>query len=181
MNNNAWIIAGGATAVILTVGLFARQFPPQSLPPAEETRAEQTRVTQPTGELSESAITALKTAIDDEYHALSTYQAVIEKFGTVRPFSMIIGAEEQHIASLKAIFDKYGIEIPANTWDGKAVAPATLQEACQIGVDAEIANADLYRSQLLPAVSEYPDITSVFENLMNASQDKHLPAFERCN
>jgi len=56
-----------------------------------------------------------------------------------------------------------------------------LQEACQIGVDAEIANAALYRDELLPAVTAYEDITLVFENLMNASQQKHLPAFEKCN
>lgn len=60
-------------------------------------------------------------------------------------------------------------------------APATLQEACQIGVDAEIANAALYRDELLPVVSENEDIMAVFENLMNASQQKHLPAFDRCN
>lgn len=135
----------------------------------------------PVGELSSKVKTALNEAIEDEYKALSVYEVVISKFGVIRPFSMIKGAEEQHIASLRAIYDKYGLEIPANNWLGKISAPATLQEACQIGVDAEIANATLYRDELLPAVTEYKDITLVFENLMNASQQKHLPAFERCN
>ena len=135
----------------------------------------------PAGELSADVQQALDEAINDEYKALSTYEAVIAKLGSVRPFSMIKGAEEQHIASLKAIYDKYGLEVPANSWPSKVSAPATLQEACQVGVDAEIANAGLYRDKLLPVVSDYEDIVAVFENLMNASQEKHLPAFERCN
>ena len=135
----------------------------------------------PAEELSTEVQQALDEAINDEYKALSTYVAVISKFGTVRPFSMIKGAEEQHIASLKAIYDKYGLTVPENTWPSKVSAPATLQEACQVGVNAEIANAALYEDKLLPAVDGYEDIVVVFTNLMNASEQKHLPAFERCN
>ena len=135
----------------------------------------------PAGELSAEVQKALGEAINDEYKALATYEVVVVKFGTVRPFSMIIGAEEQHIASLKAIYDKYGLEIPSDTWPSKVSAPATLQEACQIGVGAEVANAALYKEELIPVVTEHEDITAVFENLMNASEQKHLPAFEKCN
>lgn len=133
----------------------------------------------PVSELPGDVQAALEDAIMDEYTAHATYEAVIDKFGSSRPFSMIIRSEEQHIASLKAIYDKYGLEAP--TYTGTVTAPATLQAACQTGVDAEIANAALYRDELLPAVTEYPEITVVFTNLMQASQEKHLPAFERCN
>ena len=135
----------------------------------------------PVAELSTGAKEALNEAIIDEYKALSTYEAVIAKLGAVRPFSMIKGAEEQHIASLKAIYDKYGLAVPANTWTNKISSPATLKEACQTGVEAEIANAKLYRDELLPEVADYEDITAVFTNLMNASEQKHLAAFEKCN
>jgi len=137
-------------------------------------------LTYPAGELSASVKDALNQAINDEYKAYSTYEAAIKKLGNVRPFSMIIRAEEQHISALKSIYDKYGLTIPENTLAKKVTAPDTLQQACQTGVDAEIANATLYRDKLLPAVTDYEDITQVFENLMNASQQKHLPAFERC-
>jgi len=138
-------------------------------------------VEYPVSELPIEVQIALSEAINDEYKALSVYEAVIDRFGPVRPFSMIKGAEEQHIASLKAIYDKYGLEVPVNDWPSKVSAPETLQEACQIGVDAEIANAALYRDELIPAVSTYEDIILVFENLMSASEEKHLPAFEKCN
>lgn len=135
----------------------------------------------PVASLPDSVQQALDEAINDEYKALATYQVVIQKFGSVRPFSMIKGAEEQHIASIKAIYDKYGLTVPTNTYLGNVEVPDTLQQACQVGVDAEIANAFLYQDNLLPVVEEYEDITLVFTNLMNASQQKHLPAFERCN
>ncbi len=135
----------------------------------------------PAGVLSEAAKQALSAALDDEYKAFASYQAVIARLGSVRPFSMIIRAEEQHISSLKALFDKYGVSIPENPYLAKVTVPSTLQSACQVGVDAEIANASLYREKLLPAVKDYADITSVFTNLMDASQERHLPAFDRCN
>lgn len=134
----------------------------------------------PADELPAEVIEALDAAIDDEYKALSTYLAVIDEFGAVRPFSMIKGAEESHIASLKAVYDKYGLEAPENEYLGNIAPPSTLANSCALGVEAEIANAALYRDQLLPAVTVYPDITAVFNNLMSASENKHLPSFERC-
>jgi hypothetical protein len=135
----------------------------------------------PVGNLSNQAKEALVEAINDEYKAHALYEKIIEKFGFVKPFSMIIRAEEQHISSLKSLFDKYGLENPKNDWANKVSVEGTLQQECQVGVDAEIANAKLYKDKLLPMVSGYEDIKLVFTNLMNASQEKHLLAFERCN
>ncbi len=135
----------------------------------------------PAGSLSDTAKQSLMTALDDEYRALATYQATTEKLGMVRPFSMISRAEEQHISMLKSLFDKYGVVIPENKYLSTVTAPATIQAACQVGVDAEIANAALYRDTLLPTVTAYPDMTQVFTNLMTASEERHLPAFDRCN
>lgn len=133
----------------------------------------------PVGELPDSVVKALNSAIDDEYKARATYEAVINKLGSVRPFSMIIRAEEQHISLLKAIYDKYGLDIPSDPYQNLEVA-STKVENCSVGVQAEIDNAALYGDSLLPAVKDYPDIVSVFTKLMNASQNNHLPAFERC-
>ncbi len=133
----------------------------------------------PVGKLNDNIKKSLDKAIQDEYKARSTYEAVIKKFGSVRPFSMIIRAEEQHINSLKAIYDKYGVDIPEEKKQ-QIVLPETLKEVCSIGVKAEIDNVKLYKEELLQNVSTHEDIVFVFTNLMNASQDKHLPAFERC-
>lgn len=131
----------------------------------------------PIATLDEQGIQYLQDALADERKARSTYEAVIEKFGPVRPFINIIRAEEQHISALKALYDKYGVVIP----EDKSLAPtlpATLQEVCQMGVEAEIANDELYQ-KMLPQV-EQEDIRGVFTTLAQASREMHLPAFQRC-
>jgi len=134
----------------------------------------------PVGELPAEVKDTLDLAINDEYKAHAFYEKVIEKFGSIRPFSMIVRSEEQHISSLKAIYDKYGIEIPEDTWADNLSAPETIQESCQAGVAAEIENAALYREKLLPAVKDYEDITLTYNSLMSASEEKHLLAFQKC-
>ena len=133
----------------------------------------------PAGELSEDTKIALIGAIEDEYKARAVYQKVIDKFGNVRPFIMIIRAEEQHISLLKALFDKYGMIVPQDKTKDLPQLDS-LTSACKIGVDAEIANADLYQNELLPKAKQYEDITVVFTNLMNASRQNHLPSFQKC-
>jgi hypothetical protein len=106
----------------------------------------------PVGELSDKIVEALNLAIEDEYKAMTTYEAIIAEFGSTRPFIMIVRAEESHISSLKVVFDKYGVEILENDWIGKITVPETLQEAFAIGVTVEIENAKLYKEELLPLV-----------------------------
>jgi hypothetical protein len=130
------------------------------------------------GELSESESAALLMALGDEYRAWSVCEQVIADFGAVRPFTSIQKAEENHIAALVTLFDGYGLEVPANEWQGNVATFDTLAEACEAGVQAEIDNAGLY-DQLFSMV-ENPDLIRVFTALQRASQDQHLPAFERC-
>ena len=129
-------------------------------------------------QLDEKTQQALIDAINDEYKARATYQKVIDKFGAVRPFSNIIKAESQHIEELLPLFEKYGVAVPKDEWYGKVPEFASLQEACKAGVEAEIENAKMY-DEFFKFVKEQ-DIIVVFKNLRDASQEKHLPAFQRC-
>lgn len=134
--------------------------------------------------LTPDAEAALGSALQDERHAEAFYAAVMAKFGDARPFSNIIKAERQHEAMLIGLYETYGVAVPANGYATGAmqapVAPETLGDACKIGVEAEIANRDLYDAHLLPAVAAYPDITRVMQRLRDASEENHLPAFQRC-
>lgn len=129
-------------------------------------------------ELDESEVEALLMALDDEYKAWSIYDQVIVDFGKVRPFTSIQRAEENHIAALVTLFERYGLEVPENDWPGNVPTFETVADACAAGVQAEIDNAALY-DQLFSMVDN-PDIARVFSALQQASQTKHLPAFERC-
>ncbi|WP_031432856.1 ferritin-like domain-containing protein [Methylomarinum vadi] len=129
-------------------------------------------------DLSETEIHALNEALDDEYRAFATYNQVIADFGEVPPFSNIRAAEGRHIDALFVLFTRYGLTIPENSWPGKVQRYTSLQQACEAGIAAEIANEDMY--QRLLRATEHPDILRVFRNLQEASQQRHLPAFQRC-
>jgi hypothetical protein len=128
--------------------------------------------------LGQDEVRALQEALDDEYMAWSTYGQVIADFGEVRPFTNIRDAEARHIEALAALFARYGIALPANPWPGKVPRYASVREACEAGVAAEVANAALY-DRLLASTAR-PDILAVFRNLRAASQERHLEAFRRC-
>lgn len=131
--------------------------------------------------LPQPVIEALDLALADERHALATYQAVIARFGEVRPFVNIARAEQRHIDALLPLYDRFDARVPE---DQTVIDPEThsldLKSLCQIGVDAEIENVRLYDEELLPAVADYPEITSVMGALRDASANNHLPAFRRC-
>jgi rubrerythrin len=128
--------------------------------------------------LTTTEIEALTLALDDEYHALAVYQSVIAAFGEVEPFAEIAASEQRHIEALVNQFNKHGLPIPENLWVENVPVFDSLQQACQAGVEAEIANANLY-DQLF-SMTDDPSLTRVFTNLSNASLNSHLPQFEAC-
>lgn len=122
---------------------------------------------------------ALIAAIDDERHAQAVYQAVINKYGDIRPFINIIQAERRHESALLILFEKYNVPVPQNTWSADKIAvPKTITTACEMGILAEKANIAMY-NRFLDFVKE-SDIRSTFINLQSASKDNHLRAFHRC-
>jgi len=131
------------------------------------------------GDLPADVVAALSAGIQDEYHAYATYQAVIDQFGAVRPFTNIQMAESSHIAALSFIIERYGLTVPEPEPLVDVPQFDTLADACAAGAAAEIANFELY-DQWLATVQEYPDIVQVFQMLRDASEFQHLPAFENC-
>lgn len=124
---------------------------------------------------------AIHAALDDEYKAHTTYAAYLKHFGEVRPFSNIIQSEARHIEALKDLLKKAGAAIPENLYKISEIdIPTSITEACKIGIKAEEENVALYHDNLLPTVQEYAEVVTVFTNLANASQQRHLEAFKRC-
>ncbi len=122
---------------------------------------------------------ALVEALNDEYKAHAMYRHVINKFGEIRPFINIVAAEQRHIRALLPLFEKYDIPVPEDDWASRIEAPASIREACQVAVEAEIENGEMY-DRLLGFACDYPDVQDVFKKLQSASLENHLPAFQRC-
>lgn len=128
--------------------------------------------------LAENDIQVLQEALDDEYHAWSTYDQVIRDLGDVQPFSNIQEAEARHIEALQSLFVQYALPVPENPWPDRVERYANLQAACKAAVAAEIANVTLYDRLL--GTARNADIIAVLRNLQEASKMRHLPAFQRC-
>ncbi len=128
--------------------------------------------------LSSAEIQALNRALNDEYHAIAVYQAVIDTFGPVAPFTNILKAEQKHAAAVIRLMQKYGVTVPPNPWLGNAPTFSSVAEACAAGVEAELLNRDLYDQ--LKAVTTRADLLQVFNALEAASEYNHLPAFQSC-
>jgi hypothetical protein len=131
------------------------------------------------GEVPADVVEALTATLTDEHHAYDTYQAVIDQFGAVRPFTNIQQAEATHIAALEFLFERYNLAIPEIAPLAPVPSFNTLADACSTGVIAETANFGLY-DQWVATVQNYPDMVQVLTSLRDASEFQHLPAFERC-
>lgn len=129
-------------------------------------------------QLTPTEVADLLAALDDEYKARATYAQVVADFGDVRPFSNIVEAEQRHIDALVALFARYGLEVAPDPWPGQVTRYGTIADAGADGVQAEIDNAALY-DRLLAGTTRH-DLVDTYRNLRRASQENHLPAFQRC-
>jgi hypothetical protein len=116
----------------------------------------------------------LRYAIQDEYLARAEYYEVIDRLGSVRPFSNIVKAEETHVGMLVPLFEKYGLMVPDDTYASHVVVPDDLKTALQIGLQAEIDNIAMYESFLDRDLPD--DVRAAFQKLKDASEN-HLRAF----
>lgn len=128
--------------------------------------------------LSEQETADLAAAIQEEYTAMNTYQAIMEELGDVGPFARIARSEQQHVNALIRVAERFGVEVPENAGEIADIEWNTLEEACQLGVTFEQIDADLY-DELLPNTTN-PVLIRVYTNLQRASLNNHLPAFEAC-
>ena len=128
-----------------------------------------------------AVVTMMTTAIQDEFHAFYTYTRVNADLGDPKPFVSIVNAEDQHVNALAKQFTKYGLDVPTSVWDLDNVPTfANLKDACTGGVLAENENIAMYESFFDGGVTLPDEVAKVFDKLMRASADNHLPSFERC-
>jgi len=120
----------------------------------------------------------LNEALMDEYKARDTYRKIIDTFGPVRPFINIVEAEQRHIEMLLPLYEKYDISLPVEPNPERVTVAHSLQNACQMGVEAELMNMAMY--DRLIAAADQPDVIDILQRLQAASRDHHLPAFQRC-
>ncbi len=118
----------------------------------------------------------LRYAVEDEYLAHGEYVTIINKFDVERPYTNIASSELTHLAMLQELYVTYDIEFPSDTSKEHLVIPDSLLNAANTGVEAEIANINMYETFLNQDIPD--DVRAVFEALAKASVN-HLTAFTR--
>lgn len=114
---------------------------------------------------------------DGEYAAAASYDAVLQKYGSVEPYATIHEAELRHVDALIRQLERAGVSVPANPYTGKISAPDNLTAAADAWAEGEVLNVEMY-DQLL-AQSTDANLTKVLNNLRDASLTSHLPLFEK--
>ena len=77
---------------------------------------------------------------------------------------------------LEELYATYGYEMPDDLALAHVVLPESIEEALELGVQAEINNIAMYEQFLAQELPD--DIRAVFVELQNASRN-HLAAFEK--
>ena len=125
---------------------------------------------------------ALGDVLDREYFAEVSYQRVLRDFGDVSPFANVALAEGQHAAAIITLYAKRDPgNVPPNPYTVDTVPGATdLVEACKAAVTLEESIYDMYST--LATMKALPtDVSNVVANMMEATFDRHLPAFRQCS
>jgi hypothetical protein len=117
--------------------------------------------------------------LQDENHAYWVYQRVMADFGSIRPFSNIVYAEQQHANAIASLLRARGWTVPPSAWSlDNAPRFESVAAACRGAAQAERDNIALYDELLKQDLPD--DVRTVFQNNRAASLNAHLPAFSRC-
>ena len=155
------------------------QTPSQTAPPMEDSPTDTSWLLiegSPDSDLHAQVTWFALMSSDGEYAAAASYQAVIDAFGPVEPYTTIKEGEERHIEALIRQLDRLGYEAPANPYLGQIEAPADLQTAAEAWAVGEIANVEMYDDLL--ALVDDSNIERVLGNWRRASLESPLPLFE---
>jgi hypothetical protein len=131
--------------------------------------------------ISEEALALMQEAIQDEYRSHTIYQQVVADFGEVLPFLHTMEAELRHAAALERLYRQRSLVPPAPAaavTEGPVRRYESVLAACTDSVQTEVDNVAIYDRLL--ALELPPDVRRVAEFNREASQERHLPAYQRC-
>ncbi len=127
--------------------------------------------------ISYSLAEMLTLAIEDEYSAKATYQALLALFPEARILENLLAAEQKHIELLIPLFETYQIDLPVESTVLPTLNYSTLQEAAVDIAKLELINISMYQ-HFLSQVDLGDDVKEVFAKLLSAST-MHLQASQR--
>lgn len=145
------------------------------------------QATTPTTTPDQDLKTLLTTGIKEEYMARATYKAANLVFNNRKPFANIVRAEEQHTRMFIKLFEARKWTLPKDDYAQKPDEsnqdfakrlnlPTDWTEALKLGVKLEKEDVKFLGDALKTDLPD--DVRTTFQNLLVASRDRHLRAFE---
>ena len=137
-------------------------------------------------QLNAKEIEGLKFMREEEKLARDVYRVLGTSWGN--PFLNIVSAEQNHMDSVKVLLDRYQIEDPALSEDGKfqnadlqklynrLVADGRKSRTSALEVGARVEELDLSDLEHWSKMTKNLDVTRVYENLARGSRN-HLRSF----
>jgi hypothetical protein len=130
------------------------------------------------GGLRAAEVIALLDVLDREQRAQATYSQVLTDFGDVMPFADIVDAVARQIDALTSAMHRYQVPVPANPWPGKVPRFDSVRAACAAAAESLQDDGALYTKAI--AATDRADIRDLLRRIEEASQQRHLPALQRC-
>lgn len=144
-------------------------------------------------QLSTAEVATLSRMRDEERMARDLYQAFIDAYGSVRPFSNIVYSEQRHYDAIGTMLDRFGVDdpsagLPTGTYADAEIqalydswlaqGSTSLRDAYAVGVELETADI----ADLEDAIDESGNasLDATYQNLLDASRN-HLSAFQRAS
>ena len=129
--------------------------------------------------LSTSSRTALTSCLQQEYLMRDTYQDIFAKYPTLTTFGTVATDEVAMIATLKSVFAKYKIAVPADTKISAAWTIATtvtsISNANAVAISLEQSTTTLMTQ--LSRTTDNRDVTNLVTLIKTASLGSHTTAF----
>jgi len=140
------------------------------------------------GTLTQEQKSALQAMAQEEKLAGDLYQAFAGKYSAAI-FGRIGAAEDQHLAAVRTLLDRYGLtdptaELPAGTFTTASVqasydrllAQGLASQDAALAVGRQVEQADITELQQAVTGLDAPDVVLVYQHLLSASR-QHLAAF----
>lgn len=141
------------------------------------------------GTLTEAEKSTLQAMAEEEKLAGDLYQAFAGRYPAAAVFERIAAAEDQHLAAVRTLLDRYGLADPTAGQAAGAFTTASVQatydrllaqglqnQTAALAVGRQVEQADIAALQQAATSLDAPDVLRVYQHLLAASR-QHLAAF----
>lgn len=117
-------------------------------------------------------------ALGRQYYGLAVCDRAVRDLGARRVLDDQRRGQRRQVAATAALFSSYGLEVPANPYDGRIGPFTDLETACEAGLRSALGDAELF--ERLAASTGRPDLAGLYAEAAADARQRAIPAFRDC-